>query len=96
MRSEPIQSTDIAPRLLDLRSAAQYVGLSVWTLRELVLAGQVPAVRPPAPLGRGTLRRVLLDIRDLDACIAAWKDGDASAARSERPQKRKADSSLAR
>lgn len=88
---------DIAPRLLDLRAAAKYLGLSFWTLREMVLAGQVPAVRPPAPLGRPgkTLRRVLVDVRDLDACVEAWKRGGVAAS-DVSPPKNKTDNSRAR
>jgi hypothetical protein len=36
------------PRLLDLRMAARYTGLSYWTCRDLVAAGVLRAVRVPA------------------------------------------------
>ena len=63
-------------RLLSLPEAAAYLNLSWWTTRELVMGGKLPAVRLPAP--RATdgrmLRRILIDVRDLDALIAKWKD----------------------
>lgn len=36
-------------RLLSLEEAAQYLGLSFWSFRELVNAGDVPLVRVPHP-----------------------------------------------
>jgi excisionase family DNA binding protein len=48
-------------RLLSLKGAATYLGVSYWGLRGLVLNGQLPSVR----VGR----RILLDIRDLEAFI---------------------------
>jgi hypothetical protein len=42
----------------------------------LVMSGTIPAVRLPAP--RATdgrmLRRILVDVSDLDGLIAKWKD----------------------
>jgi excisionase family DNA binding protein len=38
----------IAPRLLTLKQGAAYVGVSYWTLRDLVLNGTIPAVRVPS------------------------------------------------
>ena len=62
---------DGGPRVLDLRTGARYLGISYWSLRELVLNGHVPAVRLPCPRttnGR-IMRRLLVDRRDLDALI---------------------------
>ena len=55
-------------RLLDLREAELYSGISAWTLRDLIASGELPAVRPPH------LRRLWLDRADLDKAIAEWKD----------------------
>ncbi len=55
-------------RLLDLRAAELYSGISAWTLRDLIAAGDLPAVRPPR------LRRVWIDRADLDRAIAGWKE----------------------
>jgi hypothetical protein len=70
----------IEPRLLDLRQAAQYVGVSYWTLRDWVLAGFVPAIALPGLRPREgerrkhSLRRVLVDRADLDAFIESRKN----------------------
>ena len=55
-------------RLLDLKAAEQYSGISAWTLRDLIASGDLPAVRPPR------LRRVWIDRADLDRAIAGWKE----------------------
>lgn len=55
-------------RLLDLREAELYSGISAWTLRDLIASGDLPVVRPPR------LRRVWIDRADLDKAIADWKD----------------------
>ncbi len=57
-----------AGRLLDLKEAETYSGISAWTLRELIASGDLPAVRPPR------LRRLWIDRTDLDKAIAQWKD----------------------
>ena len=54
-------------RLLDLKEAERYSGISAWTLRDLIASGELPAVRPPR------LRRVWIDRLDLDEAIAKWK-----------------------
>jgi len=55
-------------RLLDLKAAETYSGISAWTLRDLIASGDLPAVRPPR------LRRVWIDRADLDKAIADWKE----------------------
>jgi len=63
--------TEEEPRVLNLRAGAKYLGISYWSLRDLVLAGHVPAVRLPCPRARDgrMMRRLLVDRRDLDALI---------------------------
>ena len=63
----------VSPRLLDLHSAAAYLGVSEWTVRDLEAAGTVPRVRIPLPHA-GELRKLLFDRTDLDRLIDAWKD----------------------
>jgi hypothetical protein len=63
----------LQPRLLDLRAAGFYSGLSYWTVRDLVNAGTLPRVRVPLPNG-GEVRRVLVERADLDRLLDAWKD----------------------
>jgi hypothetical protein len=61
----------VTPRLLGLEDAARYLGaLSVWTVRDLIAAGKLTPVRLPGPRGED-LRRILLDIHDLDALVDA-------------------------
>ncbi|MGE3507458.1 MAG: hypothetical protein AB7N65_01065 [Vicinamibacterales bacterium] len=55
-------------RLLDLKAAEVYSGISAWTLRDLIASGDLPAVRPPR------LRRIWIDRADLDRAIADWKE----------------------
>jgi len=56
-------------RLLDLKAAEAYSGISVWTLRDLIASGDLPVVRPPR------LRRGWIDRADLDRAIADWEGG---------------------
>jgi excisionase family DNA binding protein len=55
-------------RLLSLKEAEEYSGISIWTLRDLIATGDLPAVRPPR------LRRVWVDRKDLDRAIERWKE----------------------
>ena len=55
-----------APRLLDYKAAGAYLSLSYWSLRELVLNGEIPCVR----FGK----KILIDRQDLDAWIEANKE----------------------
>jgi len=53
----------VGPRLLSLKAGAEYLGLTVWALRERIWAGQIPVVRFPGG------RKMFLDIKDLDALV---------------------------
>ena len=63
----------VLPRLLDLPTAAAYLGVSAWTVRDLEAAGSVPRVRIPLP-NAGELRKLLFDRVDLDRLIDSWKE----------------------
>jgi len=63
----------LQPRLLDLASAAVYLSVSPWTLRDLEAAGQLARVRLPLPLGR-EVRKLLFDREDLDRLVARSKE----------------------
>ena len=52
-------------RLVSQQEAATYLGISYWTLRDLVFRRDLPSLR----IGR----RLLLDLRDLEAFIANAK-----------------------
>ncbi len=56
----------IKPRLLDYKTAAAYVSLSYWSLREMVLDGVIPHLK----FGK----KVLIDRRDLDSWIENEKE----------------------
>ena len=53
----------IAPRLLPLKVAAEYLGLTVWAIRERIWAGTLPVVQFPGG------RKMYLDVNDLDSFI---------------------------
>ena len=63
----------VSPRLLDLHTAAAYLGVSEWTVRDLEAAGTVPRIRIPLP-NAGEVRKLLFDRSDLDRLIDTWKD----------------------
>jgi excisionase family DNA binding protein len=69
------RTTSPGGRLMDLRTAAAYLGCSYWTLRDLVLNGHIPAVRIPSPRARDDriMRRILIDSRDLERLIEAGR-----------------------
>ena len=51
------------PRLLPLKDAAAWLGLTVWAMRERIWAGQIPIVQFPGG------RKQYIDIQDLEAFI---------------------------
>ena len=50
----------MSPRLLPLKRAAEYLGLTVWGMRERIWAGDLPVVRFPNG------RKMYIDVRDLE------------------------------
>ena len=71
-RTRPSDGQSSAPRparrLVGLEDAAVMLGISVWTVREMVYRGDLRAVKLPG------VRRFLLDLRDLEVLIAAGKE----------------------
>ena len=69
----------LSARLLDLPTAAAYLGVSLWAIRDLEAAGTLSRVRVPLPPDRrgrrrgGELRKLLYDRADLDRLIDRWK-----------------------
>jgi len=63
----------IHPRLLDLENAAKYLGVSSWTIRDMMDSGTLHRVRLPLE-GDRELRKILFDVLDLDHLIDQWKD----------------------
>ncbi len=66
-----LNTTSPLVRLLDLRTAAAYLGVSPWTVRDLEANGTLSRVRIPAK-GKN-VRKLLFDRQDLDKVIEAWK-----------------------
>jgi len=62
----------LLPRLLDLKAAAAYLGVSAWTVRDLEASGTLRRVSIPLGPGRD-LRKLLFDRRDLDLLVETWK-----------------------
>lgn len=54
-------------RLMSVKAAADYLGMSVYTIRDRIARGEIPAVRDGG-------RIVRLDIQDLDAWIEKRKE----------------------
>jgi hypothetical protein len=53
----------IRPRLLPLKDAANYIGLTVWAMRERIWAGEIPVVRFPGG------RKMFIDVHDIEDFI---------------------------
>jgi len=53
----------MTPRLLPLKKAAEYMGLTVWAIRERIWAGDIPVVRFPGG------RKQFIDTKDIEAFI---------------------------
>jgi len=61
----PLDPRTSGPRLIDVATAAGYLGVSPWTVRDLIDRGSLPRVALPG------VRRVLVDQRDLDRLVDA-------------------------
>jgi hypothetical protein len=68
---------ELTPRLVGVKVAALYLGISAWSVREWIASGVIPRVAVALPRSAkrkgDTCRRVLVDVRDLDALIDRWK-----------------------
>jgi hypothetical protein len=53
----------MGPRLLTLKQAAEWLGLTVWAMRERIWAGQIPVIQFPGG------RKMYLDSKDLEIFI---------------------------
>jgi len=70
VENKPAQgiSNPQSPRLLTLKAAADYLGLTVWGMRERIWAGQIPVVRFPGG------RKMFIDRMDLESFIQSNKN----------------------
>lgn len=53
----------ISPRLLPLKEAAKWLGLTTWAMRERVWSGDIPVIRFPGG------RKMFIDTKDLEGFI---------------------------
>ena len=67
-----LEREPIEPRLLNLKAAATYLGVSPWTVRDLEARGVLKRVSVPLSAGE-ELRKLLFDKVDLDHLIETWK-----------------------
>ena len=56
------------PRLLTLKKAADYLGLTVWAMRERIWSGDIPVVRFPGG------RKMYIDLQDIEEFIRSNKE----------------------
>ena len=56
----------ITPRLLSFKQASEYLGCSVWQLRQFEWNGELPSVR-------GMGKKILFDIADLNRLVEQKK-----------------------
>jgi hypothetical protein len=62
----------VQPRLLGLKAAASYLGVSTWTIRGWLATGRLVRVNLPGA-GDRDLERLLVDRLDLDRLVAEGK-----------------------
>jgi hypothetical protein len=80
--AEPVYAESLPARLRDREGAAAYLGgVSVDVIDRLIHSGAVPVVRLPVQRSRasgrgvpGVNRRILIDVKDLDALIERSKE----------------------
>ncbi len=61
-------SNPMVPRLLPLKQAAEYIGLTTWGMRERIWAGDIPVVR----FSGG--RKMFVDVQDIEKFIEKNKE----------------------
>lgn len=66
-KTQGIVNPKLSPRLLPLKKAAEYLGLTTWAMRERIWAGDIPVVRFPGG------RKMFIDINDIEAFIVKNK-----------------------
>jgi hypothetical protein len=67
VRKEMTSEHLTSPRLMPLKKAADYLGLTVWALRERIWAGHIPVVQFPGG------RKQYVDVRDIEGFIDTHK-----------------------
>jgi hypothetical protein len=62
-KAQRIHDPEHSPRLLPLKQAARWLGLTVWAMRERIWAGDIPVVQFPGG------RKMFIDVQDMEAFI---------------------------
>jgi predicted site-specific integrase-resolvase len=57
------------PLAVDIRRAAEMLGVSAWTVRAYIHTGALPVVKLPAVRSSRPSRRVLIAVADLEAFL---------------------------
>jgi len=60
------ETNALSPRLLSYEAASAYLSLSYWSVRHMVVEGQIPHIKAG--------KRVLIDVKDLDDWIEQHKE----------------------
>ena len=68
-----LRNPETIARLLNLEASARYLGVSTWTVRDLIANGTISRVLIPLGDGRD-VRRVLLDREQLDELVTRWRE----------------------
>jgi len=67
-------TTNLQPLCVDVRQAAEMIGMSTWAVREYIATGELPTVKLPSTKGaESRSRRVLIAVDDLRAFIARFR-----------------------
>jgi hypothetical protein len=60
---------------VDVREAAEAIGVSPWVVRHFIASGALPTVKFPSTKRRGeSSRRVLIAVTDLEAFVASHRE----------------------
>jgi imidazoleglycerol phosphate synthase glutamine amidotransferase subunit HisH len=60
-------------RLLSVKNASRYLGVSTWVTWRLIKTGVLTTVVIPGVGEKGDVQRILVDREDLDRLIPQWK-----------------------
>jgi predicted site-specific integrase-resolvase len=69
----------VTPLVLDVKTAAATLGVSVWMLRRYIDDGLLPTVKFPGRYDGEKTRRVLIAVSDLEAFVARHRTSEVNA-----------------
>lgn len=67
-KRELLINNQMRPRLFTLKKAADYLGLTVWAMRERIWAGDIPVIKFPNG------RKMYIDVQDIEEFIRSNKE----------------------